>query len=1453
MLVENDVNSGLCGPSDVCERSEVSDEVLEAWVVASVAAKSFVNDISRTLDEHIYSHQSYGQTQFGGEGVFSGLHPGKRLPESKLQLQRLLSVLEAPEVKDALGCIDRNDFSIQLLETFLGNSLDYVISREVAFFWTTLLLLGDADNLDSRMSSNDTSSVDEALGSSSSVRDGLKFAPAGGDALSFHCCLVFGLTRLLWNIVFVLYGAASLMNIPVQERSVFVQDYLSLREDESPKSMASIPLQRLMHSFMTKVRILIVDGIPPGFDGILGKYIFGVVGQLSGKVLVHEDLSIKSEMVPLNMRETILRILIEDSYGNVSGRVETCSIRLESLQHLYEHKSSKVLSLNGSFPSNLDFEIFESLLGLIVSNAVARGAERAGERGAGSECWGERRIWEVLGAISRGPMTEDLSKGVSEAPVETLSRAHVAILDELIWLVFCSDQEWDGGASDKCSRVSLMTRLGDLPVLMRLAGLESVWRQKVVSVFMAQSADAVLFLEKRDTDESNLRIFSKYIHEFMAPVLMGLLDGGFEYIKVQNPRFVDQEQSLEDNLCIRDFRAAFKARDGHEPVICDLSLQMILEEFYMEYNWSLKRRVIDMISGFPKSKGVILDLYITMNHFPSSDIFREAWYSEISREILNYVNERLLHLHVETSIIVGFYVKSILFLLLLDFPNDWIDKTLTGFGDALRLREGTTQCIVGWMPLMLENCSPVLADSDIVMPISCSDEGVYPQFSICDPNYRNECKGIFDKPFEQTCDYLQGFRSPQMKLVLNWISHIYGSNLTLLSDYIYNLASRVIGSWQGVGLEFSSTDGTSSGGIIDESTWQIDEARFQKDESVYEMIKMTIGGRSGEGLAKGGSTDSKIGAKDEKQLLTNCSIILQDIGGSISDNKEYNRLKMATRMSEDPKPTVTGFTISRNYWSEGVISMEIREDSFPLASVLEEEIGEYRQFFEREHPGRTFNCYSGYGVGLVDLTAMDGSVRSNVVMNFLQISIYDYISSRHPGGDLDAPGDGGSKDGFLDSDKLLSSNSILNWFSISPKASEKSVDPVEKSFEREEGGATVTFEDLLGHFGLDEQTVRWSLEDMLSRGLLRVVAEAGAGAGARSSERECFELPQSFSSVGAARGSADGEEPGRLRAVAAVQGQGQGCVAEGSGEDERFGSGVNDMTVMLDFNSLLSKRAGSASVGVLGRQSSGSPKKSLTLSDLVEATRIEASGYPEEVFCDRARRGDDGGFGGWQQVAERDRSADLDAQDEDEDEDEDLNLNFPTGIITTTISFKSKDFSFDARYNGSTASLDGASYSKLGENKSGSSAGGGNQPPMASFSETLQEKHCYFTAPVVLDEDSHGQDTSPGRSGPSREGEHSKYDIIRECELLIRATLQLNGAMAPAVLFGRVRTAIAAQSEGKAPGLDSADKSASGASQSPDTQQVLTWPQHVQAINNMVDRGEVYNKGGRLFLKGNSR
>lgn len=1430
MIMDIEISGSFCEPSRSDDFSGLSEEVLEAWVLVVAAAKSYISDINRVLDEGLYNSQTHERAGCGEEEVLDGLHPATRLPDSEQQLRGLVSALEAPEVGDALDCINRSELSIQLLENFLGHSFDCMLSKEVTFFWTTLLLLGEVDSADSRMTSNETDSVDETLNPSKiCARDSGNPAQADRDVISLHCCLVFGLVRLLWSIVFVLYGAASLVGVPVQERSTFVHDYLSQRDDDFPRSMVSGPLHRVICGFMTKVRLLITESIPPGFYAVLDRYILGIILCLSEKTLRSGESSAQSEEAPVVVREALLRALIGRSYGDAYERVETCKFRLERMQYLYEHKLSKALSLNGSFPLSLELGAFESLVGfLITSNSgelqrvglaspsSGTDKDRARSKTDDREHWG-RRIREILGVISRGPMMEDLSKDASVPSLEALSRTHVASLDELIWLVFCSDQDGAEQKTSECDQISLTTRLGDLAILMRLVGLEFFWKQRVVSMFRVQAANVVSFLESRKAEESSLRIYSKFVHEFMGSILMGLLDGGFMYIKAPSPEPQGPENSLEDNTEMRDLQTTTcKARvEEYEPVNCDLTIRMILEEFYMEYNWSLKRRVVDLITKFPSSKSAVLDLYITMNYLPNSDILRDVWYSEISREILNYVDGRLLHLHVETSIIVGFYVKSILFLLLLDFPNDWMDKTLTGFGDALRLRGDTTQCIVGWMPLILENCSPVMADSEIVMPISCSDEGVYPQFSIYNPNYRNECRGIFEKPFEQVCDYSQDFQSPQMKLVLDWISHIYGSNLTLLSDYIFNLASRVIGSWQDIGFESNSLDGTKRCGLVDETTWMIDEKRFQKDESVYEMIKMTIGGRNGDNLLKGGgSADSKLGTKDEQQLLTNCSIILQDISSSILDNKGYSSFMEELRMDEDSRPVVTGFTISRNYWSESVINMEIREDSFPLASVLEGEIGEYRQFFEREHPGRTFNCYSGYGVGMVDLTALDGTVKSNVTLNFLQISIYDYISSKCPERGLPSQEDGASKDGFLDSDKLLSSNSILNWFSISPKASEKPSDPMEKASEERDGETRVTFADLLGHFGLDEQTVRWSVENMLSRGIVQIVDKEDGS--------ECFELPSSFSNTRiSSRGVAEEQEQEQRQRVAAA-------VPEKSSDEPKdggSGSGVNDMTVMLDFNGILNSRAGVASLGGLPRRKAGSSfKRSLTLSSLVETSMDDSSEQLEEPSGEKA----------------------------EDEEDEDLNLNFPTGIITTTISLKSKDFPQDARHNGPMASLDGPSgpSSKSGEAKPGASTSGGSLPPMISFSETYFEKYCYFTTPVVLDEESHGPDLALENSRASKEGDHAKYDIVRECELLIRATLQLSGAMAPAVLFGRVRTAIASQSEGKSSSdLDHGDKQSSGASQSPDAQYTLTWPQHVQAINNMVDRGEVYNKGGRLFLK----
>ncbi|OII73190.1 uncharacterized protein cubi_02422 [Cryptosporidium ubiquitum] len=1454
MITEHLVTENISEPSKADNLSELSEHVLEAWVVVSISAKSFLSDINKVLDEYLYNSQTYEQVENHQDETLSGFKSSRKFPESKLQLERLVSKLETPEIIEALDCIYRNDLSIQILENFLGNSLDYVLSKEITFFWTTLLLLGDVDTIDSRMTSNDTNSVGESLNENKYYsKDNRIIAPVDKSILPFHTCLVFGLVRLLWNIVFVLYGAASLVNIPVEEKIIFLNSCFSLNDEVFPNNLSESPLRRVIYSFMTKIRLLFIESIPPGLDSIFGKYIFGIITSLSEKMLNSDDFSIKNEINPLIMREILLRIMINNSFGDTKKRMEICKSRLEDLQHLYEHKASKVLSLNGSFPSNLDFETLELLINLIGSNIGEKYLDQTnsgfsnnnGVEGVqynnveDKDYCDKRKIQEILKVISQGPILDDLTTNVSEFSLETLSRIHTTLLDELIWLLFCSEEKGADYMYNGIKDITLMTRLGDLPILMRLIGLEHFWKQRVISMFKIHSVSTVLFLEGRKTEESNLRIYSKYVHEFMGPILMGLLDGGFCYIKAKDPKSLNQENIFKKNAIMADYQVDSKIREKEfEPVNCDLTFQIIFEEFYMEYNWSLKRRVVELITDFPASKSAILDLYITMNYLPSSDILKEVWYSEISREILNYVNGKLLHLHVETSMIVGFYVKSIIFLLLLDFPNEWMDKTLTRFGDALRQRGDTTQCIVSWMPLMLENCSPAMSDSEIIMPISCSDEGVYPQFSICNPNYRNECRGLFERSFDEIQDYSQSFQSPQIKLVLNWISHIYGSNLTLLYDYIFNLASKVIGSWQDVGFESHSVDEGGKGSIIDEYTWKIDERRFQKDESVYEMIKMTIDGRSGDNLLKGNFVGSKLNSKDEQQLLTNCSIILQDISGSISDNKEYISYREESRITDDSKPTVAVFTISRSYWSQSVINMEIREDTFPLASVIQDEIEEYRQFFEREHPGRTFNCYSGYGIGLVDLTAMDGTVKSNVTLNFLQISIYDYISSKRPEKNLDCSERGASKDGFLDSDKLISSNSILNWFTISPKATERSSVHIDKALLDKEEEVIITFMDLLNHFRLDEQTLRWSVENMLSKGIIQMtIKEEGL---------ECFDIPQTFSNV-KVRKEAGFEEQEQCQDTSTLN------VDESFSSSRREGglnSEVNDMTVMLDFNNILN-RSKTSSFGGLNCQRSNSLKKSFTISSLMETPKRGFLEESEEISSERARREDkEKTCNGQYLTIEHKETDDYGIQEEEcDEEDEDLNLNFPTGIITTTISFKGKDLLQDLRHQGGTSSFDGPSSSKLGENKPGSSVSGGNLPPMIGFSETYLEKYCYFTTPTVLDEENHGFDSSPGNARSSKEREHAKYDIIKECELLIRATLQLNGAMAPAVLFGRVRAAIAGQSEDKHLEQDSCGNHDSGTSPSSDTQHTLTWPQHVQAINNMVDRGEVYNKGGRLFLE----
>ncbi|KAF7456662.1 Cullin domain containing protein [Cryptosporidium felis] len=541
MIAEKAVIPSPRGPLGPDEESGISFQSLETWVTANLATKQFVKDQKKILDE-LFS---------GSAGFKDGTFNQRMFSRESLEFT---SILETPEFTEALECLSKNGLSTQLLEIFLEYSLESFLLKEITFFWTTLVLFGEGDFEDS-MDDKETELV--------------------GNVLSLHCCVIFGLNRLLWSFVLVLLGAASILRVPRKERGIFL--YGSLSESEGVPGILdkANPFYRVMANFKARVRLLLSDSVPPNFDTIINRYLLGIVRFLSNKVMSGENSPEKSDVASFEMRETLVKILFGESFMGSSGRIEACVSKLEALQHYYEQKASKVLGQNGSFPSNLDFETLEVLSGLISCSELgsrlteselpelSKGGDlervRASEfcnKDSGSGHEDEGRICEILGVISKGPASEVLFQEESLESLHEFAVIHKSLLNVLLELVFSSPQNGDTATSrnvEASGVVSLETNLGDILVLMGLAGLGDLWRQRVASFFKIRAASVVSFLENRKTQESNLRIYSKG-----GPDVPGDIRGLLHGIQLE----------FEEKACKTNFRLSGESEFGLRSVHC---------------------------------------------------------------------------------------------------------------------------------------------------------------------------------------------------------------------------------------------------------------------------------------------------------------------------------------------------------------------------------------------------------------------------------------------------------------------------------------------------------------------------------------------------------------------------------------------------------------------------------------------------------------------------------------------------------------------------------------------------------------------------------------------------------------------------------------------------------------------------------------------------------------------
>ncbi|KAH8739409.1 hypothetical protein FG386_000381 [Cryptosporidium ryanae] len=1269
--------------------------------------------------------------------------------------------------------------------------------------------------------------------------------------------------------------------------------------------------------YKERVYSLFSNDLPAGFEKALEMYLNEFLTFISDKMLgLILTGSIRESDFTQNgcicLKRELFKLLGRSDFGQEKEeRLESYISRLECFQNMYESKFLRLLGLDDGSYDSLNFEVLVLILKLVVGRKGLCSLEEEGinidsefaSLSPRSFTRGVGELENVLRSISERPIASEGSKltkktfngngcsddgddegnrldrmedGESEGiyfrhnkenssnnkddvlslSVNELFKRNLLILGEVIKLLFGLKIDASiYNCINKSVELSPIDFVGNLNILTQVVGLGETWKVLAVSALKSHAAKVVLLLEKQEFRESNLRIYSSYIHNYIGPLAEVLLEGGIH---------LSREKIGGDEWSQRNYR-----------------LKRVYEELYMEYALNLRKRLIDLILEFPDNKKDNVDLFAMINSFPSSDILKVHWYSGISRGIQNYVLKELLEPHIDTYDILGFYVKGIFFLLKLDVPKEWINRALSKLVAALRQRNDTTQCIIGWMPFLIENSSMEETEADLVVPITCSDEGVYPQFSIIEPNYRNEGRYVFTRLKDASVSrrsrhsmkdwsYIYGdgdrygdddhsetngfngmdsdmwigdindiriencINKPPIKLVLEWISRIYGNNLTLLHDFINNFAQRVLGNSLEIGFDITEKKIKNSS-LIDEKCWTLDENGLKRDESVYELIKLTVGTHNGEnirggvfgtpGEGGGGSVAASNKKKDEEQLFSHCSVIIQDIAGSVQDNREYSSRGKSHSMLDNVCQVVTGVTLSRSYWS-GALNLDIREDSFPLASVLENEIDRFRKFFELEHPGRTFSCYPCYGNVEVDLTALDMSVKSGIKMNFLQVSIYEYLSDAadkrssfrsSKGINLKEPTETVSL-----SISNSASNSLLNWFSLSPKSSEKqALNGNSASGERSNGGVlsdhTVCLEELVKHFGLDEETIRWNLESMMSRGLIEVKIKEN---------KEQFGIPGTFDMAGKQRREGDCNGGSEFdQGVSQVKGN--------------VGFGINDMTVMLDFSTLV-KGAGSEST--TGKEGAACMHK--------DAEQFSDANHDDVMAYDRLLS--DVGDASGQEDGSCKEQGDVCCS---ELEEEDFNLNFPTGMLTSTLNIgkaKEGEGNVDGVYHRNGGEMFGVVAGGVGAERgvgSGTESGKVNAilPPFINTSETYLEKYCYFSTPVVLERPKESEKTALSKEGSQKKSDSGKYDIVRECELLIRGMLQLNGPMAPAVLFGRVRTAMVTQGEEKSTEL--AGEAGTPNKGTDDEKKTLTWSHHVKAINNMVDRGEVCNKGGRLFLE----
>ncbi|EEA07956.1 uncharacterized protein CMU_030970 [Cryptosporidium muris RN66] len=1260
------------------------------------------------------------------------------------QILKLPDTLNSVEFKTSLSNLYKYNLQVPCLELYLNNAFIQVIQNEVEFFWSNILVPSKSHNKNQLENNLNTISVSNNS-IQSEILENIYENYSDINLIVFHYSLIFGLIRFTLVSIMIIKGALKFMEQDINDDNFIRKCFL---EDGNSTYIYEHKIYEVIVDFYNKIKMLLKMNTLKDFEVTLDIYISKIFQRFSKEILNIQNISIEQDLKNLFEILTLVCSGINCDFQDLINKIFYLYRYFEP-KKLFEVYAMDELSKVG----------FTDLCNTIIDVCNVNDSII-------TDNFNLDLLMDTIYKISFGPSKECEynDKEVTNNFINMLSNCRYVLESCLEYL--CGYELTKEKNKLIIKDISLFNWISDISLIMRIVGLEEIW-YFAVDKNAQQIVVNTLYNSKLFTGEIISYVYyTKLVYLCLSPLLSILLnyyskdciidyntDKFNQNISIQinnteNTEIMDYNQGKVESF--NDNNITMLKSVNRCPILYSNNMLLVLyEKCNTIYSLILIEKIPEYINNFPNSKKGIVDIYIIMNLLPNSNLNREFWFDFISNQIQTYIENYLLLLEVNTSKIVGFYIKCLYVLLLLEFPVNWLEDTLYKIGNVLRQRNDTTQCIVSWIPFLLENSMNSINEAKIPIPISCSDEGIYPLFSLISPNFKSY-KSKIDENFLNL-----KFENPHIKLILTWITKIYGDHTTLLYDYMNNLASKVIGNWleinYGQGFDIGTTSVNykskrqyyDNSGFIDAQTWEISEKDFRRDESVYGIIKMTMS-KQFSTLNINNKLTSNISdeKKNENDLLLYCNVILQDINNSIDDNKKYKEFRK-NNIDQELSNT-TGITISRYYWPENIVGTESKNNLFPLSASLKSEIESYRRFFEEEHPGRTYNCYHGYGNTVVDLQALDGTIRTNVILNFLQVSIYEYISDK-----FEYYSNSISKS---ESASKSSSNTLFNWFALNTK--NKNSEPLTEN--NIDYTNEVSFNELIEYFGLSESDMRWNIESMAIRGLLEQ----------NPNGTEMYKIPESFHF--------------NCRTVDNLSTSKSNSELDSSQNDI-----INDMTVMLDFKNI----AQTENVNI----------KYIEKNEINQSTDDHDS-YNQEILSEN-------------------------------EDDEDVNLNFPTGIVTSTI----------VNDRGSTELENSALNFAKNKGISKSSI-----PPIISKS-TYLDKHCHCTIPIILHSEDYSTHIQDDYNGAHEDiSDVSSFDIIKECEHMIRATLQLNGAMAPAVLFSRVRTAMTNHITNC-----KTNKSKDEVIESPDQsiQNILNWSQHVQAINNLVDRGEVVNIGGRLFLE----